>query len=82
MFFMFFLGLTINQDIVKICRAELVKVVTERVINKPLEDSQGPSQPKQHNQGFEQSKVDKEYSQLFVSFFHLYVIKHRDDIDL
>ena len=39
MFFVFFIGLTINQDIVKICRAELVKVVAERVIDKPLEDS-------------------------------------------
>ena len=39
MFFMFFIGLTINQDIIKICRTELVKVVIERVVNKPLEDS-------------------------------------------
>ena len=34
---MFFLGLTINQDVVKVHRAELVKVIIERVVNKPLE---------------------------------------------
>jgi hypothetical protein len=39
MFFMFFLGLTINQDIVEVRRAELVKVVIERVVNKPLKGS-------------------------------------------
>jgi hypothetical protein len=38
-FFIFFLDLTINQDVVKVYRAELVKVVIERVINKPLEGS-------------------------------------------
>ena len=37
MFFIFFLGLTINQDVVKVRRIELVEVVVERVVNKPLE---------------------------------------------
>ena len=82
MFFMFFLGLTINQDVIKIYRVELVKVIVERVINKPLEGYQDSSQSKQYNQGFEQSKADKEYSQLFISFFYLYVIKRRNDINL
>ena len=39
MFFIFFIGLTINQDIIKVYRVELVKVVIERVVNKPLEGS-------------------------------------------
>jgi hypothetical protein len=39
MFFVSFSGLTINQDVVKVHRAELVEVVAERVINKPLEGS-------------------------------------------
>jgi hypothetical protein len=39
MFFVSFLGLTINQDIVKVRRVELVEVVVERVVNKPLEGS-------------------------------------------
>ena len=39
MFFIFFLGLTINQDVIKVYRVELVKVVVERVINKPLKGS-------------------------------------------
>ena len=82
MFFVFFIGLAINQDIVEVYRVELVEVVIERVINKPLEGSQGPSEPEQHNQGFEQSKAGKECSQLFVSFFHSYVIEYRDDVDL
>ena len=43
MFFVFFLGLTINQDIVKVRRIELVEVVVERVVNKPLEGYRGPS---------------------------------------
>ena len=43
MFFVFFLGLTINQDVVKVRRTELVEVVAERVVNKPLEGRQGPS---------------------------------------
>ena len=43
MFFIFFLGLTINQDVVKVRRAELVEVVVERVINEPLKGSRGPS---------------------------------------
>ena len=43
MFFIFFVGLTINQDIVEVCRAELVEVVAERVVNKPLEGSWGSS---------------------------------------
>jgi hypothetical protein len=38
-FFMSFSGLTINQDVVKVRRAELVEVVVERVVNKPLEGS-------------------------------------------
>jgi hypothetical protein len=38
-FFVFFLGLTINQDIVEVHRAELVKVVIERVVNEPLKGS-------------------------------------------
>jgi hypothetical protein len=42
-FFVFFSGLTINQDIVEVHGAELVKVVAERVVNKPLEGSRGPS---------------------------------------
>jgi hypothetical protein len=42
-FFVFFSGLTVNQDIVKVHRAELVEVVVERVVNKPLEGSWGPS---------------------------------------
>jgi hypothetical protein len=42
-FFMFFAGLTINQDIIEVHRVELVEVVIERVINKPLEGSRGPS---------------------------------------
>jgi hypothetical protein len=42
-FFMFFLGLTINQDIVEVYRVELVKVVVERIVNKPLKGSRGPS---------------------------------------
>jgi hypothetical protein len=42
-FFVFFVGLAINQDIVEVRRAELVEVVAERVINKPLEGSRGPS---------------------------------------
>ena len=49
MFFVFFLGLTINQDVVKVRRTELVEVVAERVVNKPLEGRQGPSQPEWHN---------------------------------
>jgi hypothetical protein len=36
---MFFLGLTINQDIVEVRRVELVKVVVERIVNKPLKGS-------------------------------------------
>ena len=43
MFFVFFAGLTINQDIVKVYRVELVEVVVERVVNKPLEGRRGPS---------------------------------------
>ena len=43
MFFVFFLGLTINQDVVKVHRTELVKVVAERVVNKPLEGRRSPS---------------------------------------
>ena len=43
MFFVFFLGLTINQDVIKVLRTELVKVVAERVVNKPLEGRWGPS---------------------------------------
>jgi hypothetical protein len=39
MFFVFFAGLAINQDIVEVHRAELVEVVIERVVNKPLEGS-------------------------------------------
>jgi hypothetical protein len=42
-FFVFFLGLTINQDIIEVHRAELVKVVVERVVNEPLKGSWGPS---------------------------------------
>jgi hypothetical protein len=42
-FFVFFLGLTIDQDVVKVRRAELVEVVAERVVNKPLKGSRGPS---------------------------------------
>jgi hypothetical protein len=38
-FFMFFSGLTINQDIVEVRGVELVKVVVERVVNKPLKGS-------------------------------------------
>ena len=82
MFFVFFAGLTINQDIIEVRGVELVEVVVERVVNKPLEGYRGPSQLKQHNQGFEQSKAGKERSQLFVSFFHSYVIEYRDDVDL
>ena len=43
MFFMFFPGLIINQDVVKVRRTELVEVVVERVVNKPLEGRRGPS---------------------------------------
>jgi hypothetical protein len=43
MFFVFFSGLTVNQDIVEVCGAELVEVVAERVVNKTLEGSRGPS---------------------------------------
>ena len=82
MFFVFLIGLTINQNIIEVRRVELVEVVAERVVNKPLEGRRGPSQPEQYNQGFEQSKVDKEYSQLFVFFFYLYIIKHRNNINL
>ena len=82
MFFVFFPGLTINQDVVKVYRTELVEVVVERVVNKPLEGRRGPSQPEQYNQGFKQSKADKERSQLFVFFFYPYVIKRRNDVDL
>ena len=39
MFFIFLIGLTINQDIIKVHRVKLVEVVVERVINKPLEGS-------------------------------------------
>jgi hypothetical protein len=42
-FFVFFSGLTINQDIVEVRGVELVKVVAERVVNEPLKGSQGPS---------------------------------------
>jgi hypothetical protein len=81
-FFVFFPGLTVNQDVVKVRRTELVEVVAERVVNKPLEGRRGPSQPEWHNQGFEQSKAGKERGQLFVSFFHSYVIERRNDVDL
>ena len=43
MFFMFFPGLTINQDVIKVYRIELVEVVVERVVNKPLKGRRGPS---------------------------------------
>ena len=82
MFFVFLIGLTINQDIIEVRRVELVEVVAERVVNKPLEGRRGPSQPEQYNQGFKQSKADKERSQLFVFFFYPYVIKRRNDVDL
>jgi hypothetical protein len=49
MFFVSFSGLTVNQDVVKVRGAELVEVVAERVVNKPLEGSRGPGQPEQHN---------------------------------
>ena len=48
-FFVFFPGLTINQDVVKVRRTELVEVVAERVVNKPLKGSRSPSQPERHN---------------------------------
>jgi hypothetical protein len=48
-FFVSFSGLTINQDVVKVRGAELVEVVAERIVNKPLEGSRGPSQPERHN---------------------------------
>jgi hypothetical protein len=38
-FFVFFLGLTVNQDIVEVRGTELVEVVAERVVNEPLEGS-------------------------------------------
>jgi hypothetical protein len=43
MFFVFFAGLTINQDIIEVRGVELVEVVVERVVNKPLEGYRGPS---------------------------------------
>jgi len=42
-FFVFFVGLAINQDIIEVRGVELVEVVAERVVNKPLEGSRGPS---------------------------------------
>jgi hypothetical protein len=36
---MFFFRLTINQNIVEVRRIELIEVLTEGVINKPLERS-------------------------------------------
>jgi hypothetical protein len=41
-FFVSFSGLIVNQDVVKVRGAELVEVVAERVVNKPLEGSRGP----------------------------------------
>ena len=82
MFFVFFSGFAIYQDVIEVYRAELIEVVAERVVNKPLKGSRGSSQPERYNQGFKQSKADKESSQLFVSFFYSYIIKRRDDIDL
>jgi hypothetical protein len=38
-FFVFFSGLTINQDIVEVRGAELIKVAAERVVNEPLKGS-------------------------------------------
>jgi hypothetical protein len=43
MFFVFFPGLTINQDVVEVRGVELIEVVVERVVNKPLKGSRGPS---------------------------------------
>jgi hypothetical protein len=42
-FFVFFSGLTINQDVVEVRGTELIEVVAERVVNKPLEGREGPS---------------------------------------
>jgi hypothetical protein len=43
MFFVFFSGFTIDQDVVEVGRAELIEVVAERIVNKPLEGSRGSS---------------------------------------
>ena len=42
-FFVFFSGFAIYQDVVEVCGAELIEVVAERVVNKPLKGSRGPS---------------------------------------
>jgi hypothetical protein len=43
MFFVFFSGFAIDQDVVKVGRAELIEVVAERIVNKPLKGSRGSS---------------------------------------
>jgi hypothetical protein len=43
MFFVFFSGFTIDQDVVEVGRVELIEVVAERTVNKPLEGSRGSS---------------------------------------
>ena len=79
---MLFFCPTINQDIVEVYRIELIEIFIESIVNKPLECSRGSYQPKQYNKGFEESKVGKEGSQVLVAFLYLYVIKHRDNINL
>jgi hypothetical protein len=43
MFFVFFSGFTIDHDVIEVGRAELIEVLAERIVNKPLEGSRGSS---------------------------------------
>jgi len=71
----------IDQDVVDITNSEDVKVFTRSVIHESLGSSRGISEPKGHNEEFEQSIMGPEGGFLFVIFLNSDLIEASSEIE-
>ena len=60
----------IYQNVVKICDAELVEIVSQYVVDERLKGGRGVGQPKGHNQVFIMTISCAECGFLFFFFFY------------
>jgi len=77
---MFLESMRIDQDIIDITNAEDVEVFMKDIIHESLGSSRDISEPKGHNEEFEQSITSPEGGLPFVTFLNSDLVEARSEI--
>lgn len=79
---MLFLYTAVDQEIVAVCGAGQVEVLSQGIVNESLEGGRGASQFKLHDERVEEPECRAESGQMFLARIHADVVRGENDVNL